>query len=682
VQPLLLVCEDLHWLDTETQALLDNLGESLPTARLLLLVNYRPEYRHGWGSKTYYTQLRLDPLPPASADTFLQVLLGDDPSLAPLTPLLIQRTEGTPFFLEESVRTLMETGALVGEPGAYRVAHSLPTIQVPATVQAVLAARIDRLPLEEKHLLQTAAVMGTEVPLALLQVVAELPEEALRSGLTHLQDAEFLYETSLFPELVYTFKHTLTQEVAYSSLLQERRRVLHARLVEALEALAGDRVVEQIERLAHHALRGELWDKALAYCRQAGEKALTRSAYREAVIAFEQALIALRQLPGDRGTHEQAIDLRFDLRMALIVLGEFRRALDVLREAETLASTLDDQRWLGWIAGYLTNLFWEMGDQEQAMASGQRALEIAAQLDDDALQGMASRYLSRVYHAMGDYQRALDGLKQSASSEHSLIFIVLSLAELGEFAEGIVCGEEGVQIAEMGGRAWGGRAWNLSIMCAAVGRLYLHKGDLHQAIPLLERSLELCQDAYIPLQFPFTAASLGAAYARAGRVAEARPLLEQAMEQAVAMGRMVDYALWAAWLGETALLAGHPEKAYDLAQRALELSLTYRERGHQAWILRLLGDIHTQRHAANIGPAETAYQQALALANELGMRPLQAHCHCSLGTLYVQAGWEQRARAALSTAIELYRAMAMTFWLPQAEVALAHMEAAPIPQGP
>jgi len=178
VQPLLLVFEDLHWIDTETQALLDSLVESLPTARLLLLVNYRPEYQHGWGSKTYYTQLRLDPLPPASADALLQALLGDDLSLAPLTQLLIARTEGNPFFLEESVHTLVETGVLVGEPGAYRLAQALPTIQVPATVQAVLAARIDPLPSEEKRLLQTAAVIGTEVPLPLLQAIAELPEAA------------------------------------------------------------------------------------------------------------------------------------------------------------------------------------------------------------------------------------------------------------------------------------------------------------------------------------------------------------------------------------------------------------------------------------------------------------------------------------------------------------------------
>ena len=317
-QPLLLVFEDLHWIDSETQALLDRLVEGLPTARILLLVNYRPEYHHGWGSKTYYTQLRLDPLPPARADEVLQALLGDDPSLAPLKHLLITRTEGNPFFLEESVRTLVETSVLVGEPGAYRLAQALPTIQVPATVQAVLAARIDRLPPEEKRLLQTAAVIGTEVPLPLLQAIAELPEDALHRGLAHLQAAEFLYETRLFPEREYTFKHALTHEVAYSSVLLERRRVLHARIVEALEALAGDRRAEQVERLAHHALRGEVWDKALAYGRQAGEKALARSAHREAVGYFEQALSALPHLPETRDTCEQAIDLRLALRSALL----------------------------------------------------------------------------------------------------------------------------------------------------------------------------------------------------------------------------------------------------------------------------------------------------------------------------------------------------------------------------
>ena len=293
VQPLLLVCEDLHWIDAETQALLDSLVESLPTAPLLLLINYRPEYQHSWGSKTFYTQLRLDPLPPVSAEGLLQALLGDDPSLTPLQRLLIERTAGNPFFLEESVRTLEESQVLLGERGAYCLVQALPGHQMPATVQAVLAARIDRLPPEEKQLLQTAAVIGLEVPRPLLQAMAEMSADAMHRGLAHLQAAEFLYETRLFPEQAYTFKHALTHEVAYGGLLHERRRALHARIVAALEALAPERLAEQVDRLAHHALRGEVWDKALTYFRQAGARAMARSANQEATACFEQALVAL-----------------------------------------------------------------------------------------------------------------------------------------------------------------------------------------------------------------------------------------------------------------------------------------------------------------------------------------------------------------------------------------------------
>ena len=299
-QPLLLVFEDLHWIDSETQALLDSLLESVPTARLLLLVNYRPEYQHSWGNKTYYTQLRIDPLPPESAEELLRDLLGDDIAIQPFKQRLVERTEGNPFFLEETIRTLVETKVLIGARGAYRLTKALEEIQVPATVQAVLAARIDRLPAEEKRLLQSAAVIGERVPFTLLRAVVGTSEEELRRGLTHVQAAEFLYETSLFPELEYTFKHGLTYQVAYNSLLHERRRALHAQLVAAIEMLYADRTTEQIEHLAHHAFRGEVWEKAVTYLRQAGKKAAARSANREAVAYFEQALEALAHLPESR----------------------------------------------------------------------------------------------------------------------------------------------------------------------------------------------------------------------------------------------------------------------------------------------------------------------------------------------------------------------------------------------
>jgi class 3 adenylate cyclase/DNA-binding IscR family transcriptional regulator len=324
VQPLVVVFEDLHWADTETQALLESLVESLPTVRLLLLVNYRPEYSHSWGNKTYYAQLRLDALPAESAGELLAALLGSDADLQPLKQVLAARTGGNPLFLEESVRTLVETGALVGARGGYRLAKPLGDIHVPATVQAILAARIDRLLPEEKQLLQCAAVVGKDVPYALLAAIAEEPEERLRTILAHLQSAEFLYETSLFPDLEYTFKHALTHEVAYGSVLHERRRVLHAKLVPAIERIWSARLAEHAERLSEHAVRGAVWDKALAYLKQAGAKAYGRSAHREAVAFRETALTCLEHLPPDRKRSETGIELRIQLRNSLTQLGGMR----------------------------------------------------------------------------------------------------------------------------------------------------------------------------------------------------------------------------------------------------------------------------------------------------------------------------------------------------------------------
>jgi predicted ATPase len=243
---------------------------------MLLFVNYRPEYQHSWGSKTYYSQLRIDPLPPESAGELLEALLGDDASLLPLKALLIDRTEGNPFFMEESVRTLIETNFLTGERGNYRLAKPIQSTQVPATVQAVLAARIDRLPPEEKRLLQSAAVVGKDVPLVLLQTIASESEHELREGLARLQSAEFLYETSLFPEIEYTFKHALTHEVAYGSLLQERRRVLHGRIVELLNDSIPDRLSNRLSGSRITRLRAELWEKAVDVPSSVWQKGLER----------------------------------------------------------------------------------------------------------------------------------------------------------------------------------------------------------------------------------------------------------------------------------------------------------------------------------------------------------------------------------------------------------------------
>jgi predicted ATPase/class 3 adenylate cyclase len=648
--PLILEIEDLHWIDASSDECLTALVERMAGAALLILTTYRPGYRPPWVDKSYVTQMSLQPLTPQDSLRVVHAVLPAAGQAAPLVPQLLAKAEGNPFFLEELARTVAEQGA----------AASSST--VPDTVQAVLTARMDRLPATAKQLLQAAAVIGKDVALPLLQAVTEVSEEAIHGDLRSLQAAEFLYETYALSAPVYTFKHVLTYEVAYGSLLLERRRVLHARIVEAIEALAGERVTEQMERLAHHALRGEVWDTALAYCRQAGDKALVRSAYREAVGFFEQALRALLHVPETRDTREQAIDLRLALRSALRPLGDSGYILALLREAETLAAALDDPRRLAQVSLFLSLHCHDMGAHDEAIAAAQRALALAQASGEVVLQALGNNYLGFAYQAQGDYRRAIACFGQTVASlegtqryEHfgrvfpPAVLVRARLAwchaELGTFAEGRALGDEGLRIAEA-------VAHPASLMIAlwGIGLLALRQGDLPKALPLLERAVGICQDTDLPVWFYSMAAALGAAYTLAGRVADAVLLLTQAIEQMTAMETAFMQALCRLSLGEAQVLAGRLDEAQTLAEHALTLARTHQERGHQAYVLRLLGDIAARREPPQREQAEAHYREALALAEELGMRPLQAHCHLGLGRLYGLAGRGAQARAPLSAA--------------------------------
>ena len=496
-------------MDGETQALLDGLVDSLGSARLLLLVNYRPEYQHAWGSKTFYSQMRLDALPAESAAELLETLLGGDPGLAPLKQLLVKR--GNPFFLEETIRTLGETKALAGERGRYRLTQPVQTIQVPATVQAMLAARIDRLAPEDKRLLQVASVIGKDVPFALLQAIAELPDEALRRGLDHLQAAEFLYETGLYPDLEYSFKHALTHEVTYGGLLQERRRELHGRIVDAIETLHRDRLDEQIERLAHHALRGELREKAVDYLRQAGLKAAARSALQEARAWFEQALGVLEALPESQSTLEQAFEIRLELRPVLNQLGEVRRTLERLREAEALAERLNDDRWRVRVCVFMTNIHSLLGELDEALVTGTRALEIAGRLGDLRLRILTTTYLEQAHYCRGEYERtvelATDNLAAlpadwvdeyfgpaALASVWDRFWLVMSLAQLGRFGEAADYEAEAIRLAEPTHHAF-----TVGIAHFGAGTLHLLKGDWAKARSLIEHWIAVVRTGNVVL---------------------------------------------------------------------------------------------------------------------------------------------------------------------------------------
>ena len=402
-QPLILIFEDLHWIDTEIQGFLDTLIESVASANLLVLVNYRPEYRHEWGGKTYYTQLRLAPLGKEEAEELLTFLLGNDAGetgrspLQALKQLILERTEGTPFFMEEVVQTLVEEGALSGERGHYRLETAPTELHISPTVQGVLAARIDRLTPEEKALLQQLSVIGRQFPAGLVRKVIARPEDEVYGLLVSLQAKEYLYEQPAFPEVEYLFKHALTQEVAYGTVLQEQRKALHERTAQAMEALYKEKLEEHYSELAHHYGRSRNAEKGVEYLQLAGQQAMQRSAHQEALRHVTSGLELLQLLPDTTQRNEQELRLQTTLGATLSAIKghgapevehAYTRALELCRQLGDIPQLLA-------VLGGLRDFYNVRADFSRARDLGEQMLTQARPTKDPGL-------LLAAHQALGD----------------------------------------------------------------------------------------------------------------------------------------------------------------------------------------------------------------------------------------------------------------------------------------
>jgi class 3 adenylate cyclase/tetratricopeptide (TPR) repeat protein len=658
VRSLVLVFEDLHWIDSETQELLDSLVESVPATPILLAVNYRPEYRHGWGGKTYYRQLRIDPLPPENAGDLLEALLGADASVAPLKPLLVARTEGNPLFLEESVRALAETGALAGSPGGYRFVKSLEAVAMPPTVHAILAARIDRLAPQDKRLLQAAAVVGKDVPFTLAVAIAELDEDGIRRGLGRLQAAEFLYEARLFPELEYTFKHALTHEVAYASLLSDRRQALHAALVTAIERLHPDRIDEHVERLAHHALRGQLRDQAVRYLHQAGDRAAARSANRDAVALYEQALGVLDELPVTSSTRTERADIRLALAGLLTgIKGAGSPEVEAsYRQARELAERLDDSirlyraLWGLWFVNY------GRGEYTEALGLGTRLLQIARQGNDTGRLLEAHHALWPTLCAMGDAQAALPHMDQGLAlydpAQHASQAMLYGGHDAGAccryhlartrwslgYPDGAVAMvRDAVRLAESLGHQM-----TLTITYGVAAFVHYQRGDWPAAREAAERSQAAAQAHGFAAWANDSLTILTCTAVREGR----EPRFEQVYDRIVTAGtsNIASVAVTnMLLLADAALAIGDVPRGL----RALDaIPLAYRNSMGAVEIRRLRAELLLR--GGHRAEAEHTFRDALAIARRRSERSLELRTATGLARLLAGGGRLEDARKELT----------------------------------
>ncbi|HYW64107.1 MAG TPA: adenylate/guanylate cyclase domain-containing protein [Bradyrhizobium sp.] len=669
-RPLLLWFEDMQWADVETHDVVESLVEAMATSRLLVVLTCRPEYEARWDSKDCVAKVHLDALESDAAGQLVRALLGDGPANAELRALIVARTGGTPLFIEETVRSLIESGALRAHDADYELTRELKEIQIPETVQSVIAARIDRLNPKRKTLLQMASVIGADIPLALLRDVLDVAGLELQKLLGDLQAAHFLIETASAATAQWKFTHALIHEVAYGGLISAKRQMLHARVLHAMELQNRANPQEVVESLAHHAFNAADWAKAASYLSQAGDKAVELSAYQEAGAFFEQALQALKHLPQDHERIRQGIDVRLKLRPVFGATANYNPLEDWLADAEVLATSIEDRPRLAAINVARVFVHNWRGELDASIECGLRARNLAREIGDREVDIGASFYLGQAYMWRGDFRKSvavlednlgwIDGplrhQRMGTTGTGSVLWqgmLGASHARLGNFEPAIEAGRKACAIADEVRRPF-----DVALAYWWAGFIWSHKGDVPSALQALEHGFEVCRASQINYLVPILSTSLGYTYALAGRLGEGIPLLARA----VGFSRASKFTYGEAWssvyLGFANLLDNRYEGMLDHAEGVLELARKYKYRAIEADALRLLAQIHRDGASAE-QQAERHYLQASEICLELGLRPEYARCQIGLGETLMRSGREAKADRLFEQASGLCRSMGM-----------------------
>lgn len=670
-RPLLLWFEDMQWTDVETQEVVESLVEAMGASRLLVVLTCRPDYAAKWENSSRVTRVHLDPLLTDAADQLVRSLLGESAATAELRSLIVERTGGTPLFIEETVRTLMESGVLRARDGGYELTREIREIQIPETVQSVIAARIDSLSAKRKSLLQMASVIGSDIPITLLRDVVDIAGLELQNLLTELQSAHFLYETSNPTSTQWKFTHALIHEVAYGGLIAAKRQALHARVLRAMEAQHRDNRQDVIENLAHHALNAALWKEAVLYLRQAGDKAVELSAYREGGAFFESSLQALTHLAQDQERIREGIDIRLKLRPIFAATAEYDRLEHCLAEAETLATSIDDRPRLAAINVARSFVHNWRGELDASIQCGLRARGIAREIGDRAIDVGASFYLGQAYMWRGDFRQSLAVLEDNLSwidgplryqrvgttGTGSVLWLGMlgaSHGRLGNFEVAIDATRKACRIADEVKRPA-----DIALAYWWAGFIWSHRGDVPQALQALEHGFEVCRSSQINYLVPILSTSLGYTYALAGRIEEGISMLMNS----VAISRASNFTYGQAWssvyLGFANLLDNNYEGMLDHATRVLELARAYKYRAIEADALRLLADIYRSGPAPDLQEAERHYRQACQMSVELGLQPEHARCQIGLAQTLMLSGREAEAGPLFEQASQLCRSMGL-----------------------
>jgi class 3 adenylate cyclase/tetratricopeptide (TPR) repeat protein len=605
MRPLILAYEDLHWVDKSSEDVLKYLLESIPGARVLMIFTYRPEFVHTWGGKSYHSQVNLNRLSNRESLAMVAYLLGTEEIDRDLEELILEKTEGVPFFIEELIKSLQDLKIIKRKDNKYYLAKDIKDLIIPSTIQDVIMARVDSLPEGGKEVLQVGSVIEREFSYEIIKRLMALQEQELLSHLSVLKDSELLYERGIFPQSTYIFKHALTREVAYNSLLIKRRTEIHKRTGRALEILYRDRLEEFYETLAYHSFRGEDWQPAFRYNREAGLKALSFSSYAEAQSYFEAALEALKKLPRTRNCIEQEIDLYFNMRSALFPLGRHDDWADHVRAAESLAKEIEDKARLANCYNYLSTHFWIRSRHKEAIKLCEQGLSLAESAGDFSVHITTMFHLGIPLLYTGEYERqarlhreVAQKLSGAAAFErHGLAgvpsvlargLLAWGLAELGEFEEAEKWSLQGIEMAEQAKNSF-----STTHIYACVGLYYLRHGRLDQAIRMSEQALALCHKADVLAFFSFAAASLGHVHLLLGNLDDALRVLEEAVAPLKIDFSAIPSIYPLTGLAEAYRLKGDIDRALQTSEEALSILREKGEHGFGAWAIYYMAKIQS-----------------------------------------------------------------------------------------
>jgi class 3 adenylate cyclase/tetratricopeptide (TPR) repeat protein len=653
-QPLMVIFEDLHWIDDETQVLLNLLADSIGTAKILLLVNYRPEYSHQWGSKTYYTQLRLDPLGKESAEEMLSSLLGDGKDLVALKRLIIEKTEGNPFFMEETVEMLLDAGALVRN-GSIKLVKQLAELKIPPTVQAILASRIDRLPPDEKALLQTLAVIGREFPFGLIRSAVAKPDDELNRMLGDLQLAEFIYEQPAAGDIEYTFKHALTQEVAYQSVLVERRKVLHEKIGAAIEALASIQIDDHLSQLAYHYGRSSNVGKTVEYLDRAGRQAMMRGVFNEAELHFKQAIAALSTTSETPERIRREFNLQYALWQVLAFTshmgaGENLRASRRLRELGEKTGN-PEQLIVALRAAWGPAL--EQGDMTAAQQIAEQLLEIAQRSGSRLGLTLAHHFQGICCQIRGELTQAMQHFEATIASYNetdfigyimvdlhvgALLRIGVALWHVGNADQGRAKIREAISLSE-GLKKPG----NMAFALQGASAFYVYLREPAHVHEVAERLFTLASELQMP---PYVASGSfyrGWAMAEQGRPDEGVALIRTVLDSAATLGLPAN-AETLRVSSEAQARAGQLEEALATIEQAF--SAVGEQQIFLPEVLWWRGELHLMRGEETLAGRD--FQETITVSRRMGSKAYELRATTSLARLLGKQGRRDEARAMLS----------------------------------